>query len=77
MPASIRRAKALLTSRWSCAQYMLTMWWHVLTPLQLARIFVAAYPQHVDVVALVKCGTSQCTGPTNVLLLRSGLAHIV
>jgi hypothetical protein len=56
---------------------MLTMWWHVLKPLQLARIFVAAYPQHVDVVALVKCGTTQCTGPTDVLLLRSGLAHNV
>ena len=40
------------------AQLRFSIWRDLLAPLQIARIYVHAYPNSIDVVALSKCAAN-------------------
>ncbi len=42
-------------------QLRFSIWRDLLAPLQIARIYVHAYPNSIDVVALAKCALRACS----------------
>lgn len=39
----------------ACVQFMLTVFRRIITPFQVAKVNVQAYPRPVDLLAIIKC----------------------